>query len=141
MKNRILKNILIIEDNPGDSFYTKHILKEAEIGEFFTIIEDGEEAWEYLENCSKGLSNKKPDLIILDIHLPKISGLDLLKDLRQLPALSDTPIIILTVSKETKDFISSMVNGAEYYTVKPISKNEILKITNSIYSLNNKSLK
>lgn len=131
MEKALLKQILIIEDNPGDAYYAQRLLSEDQLADEYVIINDGEDAQAHLEACANG-KKEMPDLIFLDLHLPKVNGLDLLKFIRTNPHLNDLKVIILTISKETKDFINSMVNGVEHYTVKPLTKTEVNSILESM---------
>lgn len=103
-------NILLIEDNPDDIQITKRALKEAKVLNNLWIVRDGEEALDFLYHKGQYKDNQsflRPGLILLDINLPKINGLDVLKTIKQDPDLKQIPIVILTVSRRDEDIVKS----------------------------------
>jgi two-component system, response regulator len=109
-------NILLVEDNPDDRDLTIMALKSSNIANEIDIARDGEEALRYFENRSRPL----PVLVLLDLKLPKIMGLDVLKRLRAEERTKLVPIVVLTGSSEESDRYQSYVEGVNAYVVKPV---------------------
>ena len=110
------KNILLVEDNPDDRDLTMMALKGSKIANEIDIARDGEEALEYFEDRSRPL----PVLVLLDLKLPRIMGLDVLKRLRADERTKLVPIVVLTGSSEESDRYQSYVEGVNAYVVKPV---------------------
>jgi two-component system response regulator len=110
------RNILLVEDNPDDRDLTIMALKGSNIGNEIDIARDGEEALEYFEDRSRPL----PALVLLDLKLPKIMGLDVLKRLRAEERTQLVPIVVLTSSEQESDRYQSYAEGVNAYVVKPV---------------------
>lgn len=117
------KRILLVEDNPDDQALTLRALKQNNIRNEIIIVSDGAEALDYLfgtgAHATRDLSIM-PELILLDIRLPKIDGLEVLRRLRANARTQLLPVVILTSSKEEKDIISGYKLGANSYIRKPV---------------------
>ncbi len=109
-------NILLVEDNADDRDLTIMVLKDSKIANEIDIAGDGEEALQYFEDQSRPL----PALVLLDLKLPKIMGLDVLKRLRADERTKLVPVVVLTSSKEESDRYRSYVEGVNAYVVKPV---------------------
>lgn len=109
-------NILLVEDNPDDRDLTIMALKGSNIANEIDIARDGEEALEYFEDRSRPL----PALVLLDLKLPRIMGLDVLKRLRADERTKLVPIVVLTSSQQESDRYQSYVEGVNAYVVKPV---------------------
>lgn len=111
-------HILLVEDNPDDELLAMRALKKNNILNEVRVAHDGAEALDYLE----GLNGDEalPELILLDLQLPKVNGLEVLKAIRQNPRTQLLPVVILTSSDEEKDLISSYQLGANSYIRKPV---------------------
>jgi CheY-like chemotaxis protein len=117
------KNILLVEDNPNDVALTKRALEKSRISNKLVVAEDGVEALEYLfaTGAYAGRDiNELPTLILLDLKLPKIDGLEVLKQIRSNPTTKRIPVVVLTSSKEDIDVASSYDEGANSYIRKPV---------------------
>ncbi|MEO5886569.1 MAG: response regulator [Anaerolineales bacterium] len=129
------KMILIVEDNPDDEALTIRALKKNNIGHRLVVARDGAEALDYLF-CTGIYSERDPrDLpqaILLDLKLPKIDGLEVLKRIRAEPRTSVLPVVILTSSKEELDILQSYRNGANSYVRKPVDFDEFLEAARQI---------
>ncbi len=110
------QNILLVEDNPDDRDLTIMALQGSKIANEIDIARDGEEAFEYFEDHSRPL----PVLVLLDLKLPRIMGLDVLKRLRADERTKLVPIVVLTGSSEESDRYQSYVEGVNAYVVKPV---------------------
>lgn len=113
-----LIDILLIEDNEGDILLTSEALEESEIPNNLSVIKDGEAAIEYFENNKN--SSALPDLILLDINLPKKSGHEVLVFLKASELLKHIPVIMLTTSSSQKDILLGYKNHVNCYLVKPL---------------------
>lgn len=115
------KVILLVEDNSNDALLTQRSLKKANIMNKVVWLKDGAEAIDYLfDDCLQG-GEKLPQLILLDIHMPKVNGIEVLQKIRSDKRLSWLPVIIFTSSKEEKDLLESYRLGINSYVCKPIN--------------------
>jgi CheY-like chemotaxis protein len=121
------KTILLVEDNTQDEILTLRTLRKANIANRIDVVRDGQQALDYLFRQGEFVGRDGPDLttvILLDISLPRLSGLDVLKRLRADPLTALIPVVILTSSNEQKDRLSSFENGANSFVRKPVDFNE-----------------
>lgn len=114
--------ILLVEDNPDDEALTLRALKKGHVANLVVVVRDGEEALEYLFRTGRyaDLKDPLPEVIMLDLKLPKVSGLEVLKQLRANPATRLIPVAILTSSREDRDLIEGYSLGANSFIVKPV---------------------
>ena len=129
------KMILIVEDNSDDEALTIRALKKNNIGNRLVVVRDGAEALDYL--FYTGIYSERdprdlPQVILLDLKLPKVDGLEVLKGIRADPRTSLLPVVILTSSKEEQDVLQSYKNGANSYVRKPVNFNEFLEAARQI---------
>lgn len=119
-----LINILLVEDNMDDSTLTLWALKRANFANRVDLVDDGAAALDYLF-CAGAYAKRKPNdlphLILLDLNLPKIKGLEVLRRIKQHPETRSIPVVVLTVSNRSQDVTTSRQLGAEAYIVKPVS--------------------
>jgi CheY-like chemotaxis protein len=129
------KIILIVEDNPDDEALTLRALKKNNIGNRLVVVRDGVEALDFLF-CTGVYSNRDPrDLpqtILLDLKLPKVDGLEVLKRIRANERTSLLPVVILTSSKEEQDLLQSYKNGANSYVRKPVDFNQFVEAVRNL---------
>lgn len=123
--------ILLVEDNPGDRELAREALAQSKIKNNLTIVVDGEEALAYLQ---QGPANKniRPDLILLDLNLPKIDGREVLAEIKKDSSLKTIPVVILTTSQNEIDILESYNLQANCYITKPIDFKQFLKVIQSI---------
>jgi len=124
------KTILLVEDNPDDEALTLRALKKNNILNEVVVARDGEEALEYLFGTGRyeGRDTSiQPQVILLDLQLPKISGHEVLKRLRADKRTELQPVVVLTTSSEEADIIASYENGANSYTRKPVDFHEFIE--------------
>jgi two-component system response regulator len=114
------RDILLIEDNPDDQALTLRALKKNNILNEVTVASDGAEAMELLFPAS-GAAGMLPGLILLDLKLPKVDGLEVLQRLRADPRAGIVPVVVLTSSKEQEDILDSYHSGANGYVRKPVN--------------------
>jgi CheY-like chemotaxis protein len=113
--------IALVEDNPGDVYLIQEALREQSIPYSLELFQDAEGIFDRLKS-----GEKAPDLILLDLNLPKIEGLDVLKVLRNLPGLDEVPIGVLTSSQSPLDKVKATSSGANRFIQKPTSLDEFL---------------
>ena len=123
-----LKKILIVEDNPNDLELTLEALGEYHIANTAHVVRDGAEALDYL--CQRGTfadrPNGNPAVVLLDLKLPKMDGLEVLRAIRSDERLKFIPVVILTSSREERDVIESYKLGVNAYVVKPVNFHEFI---------------
>jgi DNA-binding response OmpR family regulator len=112
--------ILLVEDNPDDRDLTIMAFKDNNIGNRIDVARDGQEALDYLADTSQLL----PALVLLDLKLPRVMGLDVLKRLREAPRTRLVPVVVLTSSREESDRYRSYVSGVNAYVQKPVDFGE-----------------
>ncbi len=125
-------NILLIEDNEGDILLTKEALLEGDILKELQVVKDGWEALLYLEKKEKYTSSITPDLILLDINLPKMNGHEVLKKIKSNSNINHIPVIILSTSSSNKDINQCYKNQVSCYITKPVDANDFSKVISSI---------
>lgn len=116
--------ILLVEDNPADAELTLHALQKSKLANKVQLARDGEEALDYLFCRGKFASRRfeeAPRMVLLDLNLPKINGLQVLQELKSDGRTKAIPVIVLTTSKEERDLISSYKGGVNSYIQKPVS--------------------
>jgi two-component system response regulator len=126
----IEKKILLVEDNLEDAAVTKRVLKHNKLNKGLVIAASGKEALAALQNKTKA---DLPQLILLDINLPDISGIDLLTCIKKDENLSAIPVVILTGSNEDQDIQKSYDLGASSYLVKPISNDALMLVIEKLF--------
>jgi two-component system response regulator len=115
--------ILLVEDNPNDLQLTMRALKKARLGNRIQVARDGEEACDYVfgEGTFAGRDvNDAPKLVLLDLKLPKIDGIEVLRRIKGDPRTRSIPVVVLTSSKEQRDVVESYRLGVNSYIVKPV---------------------
>jgi CheY-like chemotaxis protein len=121
------KIILLVEDNPDDVTLTERALKKSHILNKLVVAKDGVEALDYLFGTGSWAGrdmNNMPEIVLLDLKLPKIDGLEVLKRIRANAQTKLLPVVILTSSKEEKDLIDGYSMGANSYIRKPVNFNQ-----------------
>jgi two-component system response regulator len=129
-------DILLVEDNPGDVRLTKEALKDAKVLNEIFIARDGVEAMEILHRKGKFSKVPLPDLILLDLNLPKKDGREVLAEIKEDPILKHIPVVILTTSKADEDIIKTYNLHANAYITKPVDLNrfaEIIHVLNEFW--------
>ena len=124
--------ILLVEDNPADIRLTKEALKESKIYNNLHIVMDGIEAMKFLKNQEKYKNEPKPDLIILDLNLPKKSGKEVLEDIKKIDNLKRIPVVVLSMSSAEEDILDSYDLHANCYISKPLDLKQFEKVVKSI---------
>ena len=127
--------ILLIDDDQNDIFIMKRALSRAGVRQAVQVVCDGQEAKDYFEGLGKFADrgvHPLPCLVLLDIKMPRVTGLEWLRWLRSLPSFSDTPVCMVTSSDEPGDRNEATSQGIEAYCVKPVSFDDLVKLAGTI---------
>ncbi len=124
--------ILLVEDNPGDVRLTVEALKESKLLNNLNVVEDGIEALAFLKNQGSYKKNPRPDLILLDLNLPKKDGREVLAEFKKDNSLKHIPVVILTTSQADEDIIKTYNLHANCYVTKPVDMEQFLKVVKSV---------
>jgi CheY-like chemotaxis protein len=134
--DRLRKAILMIEDDPNDVALFRRALRKFNLDTEVIVVEDGESAIHWLKAQMESSSPKQADwpwMIVLDIKMPRTSGLEVLEWLRQQPALSRLPVIALTSSREREDIARAYQLGVNSYLVKPVSFDQLKEMVRAMH--------
>ena len=124
-------NILLVEDNPGDVELTQDALRRSKVATRVAVVTDGEQAMDYLQRGGSE-DEATPDLVLLDLNLPKKDGMEVLKEMKEDPNLKHIPVVILTTSEAERDILASYRLGANCFISKPVDLTEFRKVVESI---------
>ncbi len=127
--------VLLVDDNKADQVFIQRVFDHTDINNDLFFVNDGVEAMEYLRREGKysDLKNSpKPDMILLDIKMPRMNGKEVLNELKTDPVLKSTPVITLTTSDHENDIIESYEYGANAYITKPIGLDQFIKTIESL---------
>jgi two-component system, chemotaxis family, response regulator Rcp1 len=124
--------VLLVEDNPGDVRLTREALKDAKMHISLEVARDGVEAMLILKQEGDYARSPRPDLILLDLNLPRKDGREVLKEIKESPELKSIPVVVLTTSESDKDILQSYMLHANCYITKPVSIGGLLKVVKSI---------
>lgn len=125
-------HILLVEDNEGDILLTTEALGDAKIANDISVVKDGWEAIQFLEKKENYANVAVPDIILLDVNLPKMNGHEVLKYIKTSDALKQIPVIMLTTSSAEADVMKSYSNHANCYITKPVEVADFLTVVASI---------
>ncbi|MBZ9728977.1 response regulator [Salegentibacter sp. JZCK2] len=125
-------HILLVEDNEGDILLTSEAVEEGKILNKLSVVRDGKEAIDFLDKKGSFAEANTPDLVLLDVNLPKINGHEVLKYIKQHKDLKTIPVIMLTTSSSQEDIDSSYRNYANCYITKPIEVEDFMAAVNQI---------
>ncbi|MFX1380655.1 MAG: response regulator [Promethearchaeota archaeon] len=129
---KVKAKILLVEDNAADIRLTREVLHENRIVSSLEVVRDGVEAIEYLKKQGKYSNVDSPNLILLDLNLPKMNAFHVLEEIKKHEELKRIPIVILTVSDAKEDLIKAYNLHANCYVIKPLEMKEFSRIINSI---------
>ncbi len=132
MRQSKLIEILLVEDNPGDVRLTREAMKEAKIQNNLNVVEDGIEAMSFLRQEGKYRDSPRPDLILLDLNLPRKNGREVLAEIKEDADLRFIPVVILTTSKAEEDIMKTYGHHANCYITKPVELEQFISVVKSI---------
>jgi len=124
--------ILLVEDSPGDVRLTMEALKEGKLSNELHVVEDGIEALAFLRKEGKYTQAPHPDLILLDLNLPKKDGREVLAEIKEDPDLKRIPVVVLTTSKAEEDILRTYDLHANCYVTKPVELEQFMTIVKYI---------
>ena len=127
-----LPEILLVEDNPGDVMLTRMAISECKIANRLHVAQDGVEALAFLRREGEFAGAVRPDLILLDLSLPRIDGRELLAIIKQDPSLTTIPVVVLTTSDTERDVAKSYSLLANAYVTKPLDMSDLIKVVKGI---------
>jgi CheY-like chemotaxis protein len=127
-----LANILLVEDNPSDVLLTQIAIKQCKLLNSLHVAEDGEDALAFLRRESPHVGAPRPDIILLDLNLPRMDGRELLAIIKKDPQLRTIPVVVLTTSDAETDVVQSYSLHANAYITKPVDMNQFVRIVKGI---------
>lgn len=127
-----LINILLVEDNPGDVELVREALSEGKLCNKLHVVSDGIEAIRFLRSRGEYADAPSPDVILLDLNLPRKNGREVLNEIKSDPKLQAIPVVVLTSSKEEEDIQRSYSLHANCYVTKPVDFEQFMKVVKSI---------
>jgi chemotaxis family two-component system response regulator Rcp1 len=125
-------DILLVEDNPGDVRLTEEALKEAKVRNRLFVVDDGVAAMDFLRRAGKFTDAPRPDLILLDLNLPRKDGREVLEEIKQDSSLMRIPVVVLTTSRAEEDILRTYNLHANCYVTKPVDLDQFITIVKSI---------
>ena len=126
--------ILLVEDNPGDVRLTVEALKEGKLRNHMNVVGDGEQAMAYLRKEGPYADAARPDLVLLDLNLPRKDGREVLADMKEDADLKRIPVVVLTTSKAEEDILKMYNLHANCYITKPVDLDQFIGVVKSIES-------
>lgn len=124
--------ILLVEDNPGDVRLTREALRDSKIRNSLSVVEDGINALAYLRREGKFQNATRPDIILLDLNLPRKDGREVLSEIKGDPSLRRIPVVVLTTSDDERDIMQTYNLHANCYITKPVDFQQFITIVKSI---------
>ena len=124
--------ILLVEDNPGDARLTREAFADAEVSNNLSVVGDGEQAMAFLRRQGNYADAPRPDLILLDLNLPRKSGREVLEDVKSDPDLLSIPIVVMTTSEAEGDILNSYYHHANAYVTKPVDLDRFIDVVSKI---------
>ncbi|PBC60734.1 two-component system response regulator [Streptomyces sp. Tue6028] len=125
-------DVLLVEDDPGDELMTREAFEDNKIGNTLHVVRDGEEALDFLYRRGAHADVPQPDLILLDLNLPKYDGRQVLEKIKSDPALSHIPVVVLTTSAAEEDILRSYKLHANAYVTKPVDLDQFIAAVRQI---------
>ncbi|MDF3299212.1 response regulator [Streptomyces tropicalis] len=125
-------DVLLVEDDPGDELMTREAFEDNKIGNTLHVVRDGEEALDFLYRRGDHTGAPRPDLILLDLNLPKYDGRQVLERIKSDADLSDIPVVVLTTSAAEEDILRSYRLHANAYVTKPVDLDQFIAAVRQI---------
>jgi CheY-like chemotaxis protein len=130
--NADLISVLLVEDDPGDVMLIREAFSDHKVGNVLTVVNDGVEAMKYVRGEGEYASAERPDLVLLDLNLPRKSGAEVLAEIKGDPKLATIPVVVLTTSQSEEDVLSSYKMHANAYITKPVDFERFGQIVHQI---------
>jgi CheY-like chemotaxis protein len=127
-----LIQILLVEDNPGDVLLAQEALKDAKVANELRVVDDGERAMRYLRREDPYTDSPRPDLVLLDLNLPRKDGREVLAEIKGDPALRTIPVVVLTTSASDRDVLHAYDHMVNAYIRKPVNLDCFVQVVGSI---------
>ena len=127
--------ILLVEDTPSDIRLTEEALKRSELNYEMVVVNDGVEAMDYLIYVKSTVAKRMPDIILLDLNMPKKNGHEVLEEIKNDPDFRAIPVVLLTVSERHEDVMEALRSKMNYYIAKPVTAQKLSAIINAIHEL------
>ena len=124
--------ILLVEDQPADVRLTEEVLKQGKVANELYVAEDGEKAMQFLRQEGENAGKPRPDLVLLDLNLPKMDGREVLQELKADANLRSIPVVVLTTSEAEEDVLSSYSLHANAYVTKPVDFESFIGVVRQI---------
>jgi CheY-like chemotaxis protein len=130
--NANLISVLLVEDDPGDVLLIREAFSEHKVGNVLSVVSDGVEAMRFVRGEGEHAGRDRPDLVLLDLNLPRKSGAEVLAEIKGDPELSTIPVIVLTTSEAEEDVLRSYKMHANAYITKPVDFERFKQIVHQI---------
>ncbi|GAA2802200.1 response regulator [Crossiella cryophila] len=124
--------VLLVEDDPGDVLMTTEAFEENKVGNRLHVVSDGVAAMSFLRREGQYADAPRPDLVLLDLNLPKMDGREVLSEIKNDPALRRIPVVILTTSEAEEDVLRSYQLHANAYVTKPVDFEQFVKVVRQV---------
>ncbi|MGC9668958.1 response regulator [Planosporangium sp. 12N6] len=124
--------VLLVEDDPGDVLMTREAFEEHKVGNNLSVVNDGAEAIAYLRRQGRYADAARPDLILLDLNLPRRDGREVLAEIKNDPDLRQIPVVVLTTSQADEDIVRSYQLHANAYVTKPVDFERFIEVVRQI---------
>ncbi len=131
-RGRMLAEILLVEDNPSDVLLTQIAMRECKMANRLQVVGDGEQALSYLRREGRFVDAIRPDLVLLDLNLPRLDGREVLREIKDDPELRSIPVVVLTTSDAERDVMQSYDLHANAYITKPVDMDQFVKIVRGL---------
>jgi two-component system response regulator len=125
-------NILLVEDNPADAELTRLILQESRRCDRLELVTDGQEALDYLRRQGPFKDAARPDLVLLDLNMPRINGREVLKEIKTDDQLQSIPVVILTISEAEEDILGAYQHNANCFISKPVNPEQFDRLLKTL---------
>ncbi|MCW2968528.1 MAG: response regulator receiver protein [Solirubrobacteraceae bacterium] len=125
-------DILLVEDDPGDVLMTREALDDSKLANTLNVVENGEDALRYLRQEAEFADAKRPDLVLLDLNLPRVDGRQVLEQIKADDSLRRIPVVVLTTSQAEEDVLKSYDLHANAYVTKPVDFQQFVRCVQAI---------
>ena len=130
--NADLISVLLVDDDAGDVLLVREAFEDHKVGNVLSVVSDGVEAMQYVRGEGEHADAVRPDLILLDLNLPRKSGIEVLADIKSDPHLSTIPVVVLTTSEAEEDIVRAYKLHANAYITKPVDFEQFSQIVHQI---------